>query len=774
MDVTDRDFPDLHPDQDGPLRVTVVSGWAGLVDVVRTALSDQLNADVTEVTSFTHGKPADLVVAEIATEDPAPLVASVRAGLPGAALLLLAGRSTLATYPALGSGVDGLVALEPATLPDPYAVAAAARSALGLRAERVASERYRHMALDLLDATVAATCLVDAEGRIVAVNRLWRDFATANGGDPATIGVGADYLEVCLLATGSEAFAAEEAGQGLRRVLSGELDSFELEYPCNSPEVERWFRLQIAPLPTIGGATLAHYDVSAAKQTALALSHLALHDPLTELPNRALLQDRLSRALGYSKRLELGVAVALFDLDQFKRINESWGHPAGDELLRLVAQRLDELSLGIDTTSRVADDEFVALRPGIESVVEAQLWVQQLTTAFDEPFALTGVGTSVSMTASIGVYVAQPDEAPDDLLQRADVAMRAAKSDGRGRIRLYTDDLGRGAESRLRTEQELRDGIAAGEFQLYYQPVVDLRLRKVIGVEALLRWCHPDGIRMPDTFIPIAEDTGLIVPLGGWVVEEACRQAVAWSAAGLDLEMAVNLSARQVSHPDTIATIESALRDAALDPARLLVEVTESAVVEDAEAAQRALAQVASLGVRIAIDDFGTGYSSLLYLKRYPIQALKVDRMFVSGMGISDDDDAIVASVVSLARAVGAVCIAEGVETHEQHGRLLAIGCQYAQGYLFGRPVAADELPNLAIDCDERLQLPAPREGGGRTRRQLKVNPAVVRRIEELHHSGASLHTIAAVLNKENAPTDHGGRWVSATVARVIASGRAG
>ena len=178
--------------------------------------------------------------------------------------------------------------------------------------------------------------------------------------------------------------------------------------------------------------------------------------------------------------------------------------------------------------------------------------------------------------------------------------------------------------------------------------------------------------------------------------------------------------------------------------------------------------------MRIAIDDFGTGYSSLLYLKRYPIQALKVDRTFVSGMGVSDDDDAIVASVVSLARAVGAVCIAEGVETHEQHGLLLALGCQYAQGYLFGRPVPADELPDLVVECDARLQLPAPREGGGRTRRQLKVNPSVVRRIDELHHSGASLHTIAAVLNKENAPTDHGGRWVSATVARVIASGRNG
>jgi predicted signal transduction protein with EAL and GGDEF domain len=227
-----------------------------------------------------------------------------------------------------------------------------------------------------------------------------------------------------------------------------------------------------------------------------------------------------------------------------------------------------------------------------------------------------------------------------------------------------------------------------------------------------------------------------------------------------------------VAHPDTITTIAAALLKAGLDPRRLLVEVTESAVVEDAEAAQQALAHLSALGVRIAIDDFGTGYSSLLYLKRYPIQALKVDRNFVSGMGVSDDDDAIVASVVSLARAVGAVCIAEGVETEAQHRALLTLGCHYAQGYLFGRPAPAAEVPALVKECDRRLQLPVPYESAARARRQLKVSAEIVRRIEQLHGDGASLHTIAAALNKEHVPTDHGGRWVSATVARVIASGR--
>jgi diguanylate cyclase (GGDEF)-like protein len=461
------------------------------------------------------------------------------------------------------------------------------------------------------------------------------------------------------------------------------------------------------------------------------------------------------------------VVVAGFDIDQFTRVNDTWGHAAGDELLRQVAARLEQLTSAADTTARTAVDEFDVVHPGAASTERALEWARELATAFDEPFALTAA--TVVATASGGVHVARADDNADDVLRKLDAAVRAAKHDGRGQLRLWNDELDRGAERRLRTEHELREGIEAGQFQLHFQPVVDLRQRKVIGVEALLRWYHPEGIRLPETFIPIAEDSGLIVPLGGWVIEQACRQAASWAAEGLVLDIAVNLSARQVSHPDTVATIERALAASRLDPYRLLIEVTETAVVDDAEAAKVALDQVAALGARVAIDDFGTGYSSLLYLKRYPIQALKIDRTFVSGMGSSDDDDAIVASVVSLARAVGAVCIAEGVETDQQHAALLGLGCQLAQGFLFGRPVGAAELPELVADCDRRLQRPLPRELTSRTRRQPKVSADIVRRIEQLHADGASLHTIAAALNKEGAPTDHGGRWVSATVARVIA-----
>jgi diguanylate cyclase (GGDEF)-like protein len=738
--------------QDGSLQVLLLTGSAELADRAASALREQLSASVELAGTLAdlEGRTAGvaLVVVDLrACEETAQRsLTSVRALAPGAAVLLLLPTGS-ATEPL--PGADGSAELEHAMSSDQRLLADAARNALSHRVTRAEAEHYRGLTIGLLESIDAAACLVDELGRPVAGNQRWADTAAA----------------------GDEPTGSSEAAGGLRRVLAGELDRFEIDHLSGDAGAERWFRLQVRRLVGAAGALLTDVDLTA---TSGPSEPLPMRDALTGLANRHLLYDRLVEGLAWSGQAERQVAIALFDLDRFKRVNDRWGHVAGDEMLRQVAKRLEQLVAGTDTLSRFADNEFVAVRPGVGSAEEAQLWAAQLLTAFDEPFVLESQAATVDMTASVGVYVAEPLHSVGQILHGLDVAVREANNDGPGRTRLYTEDLGRRLASRLRTEHEIREGIAAGEFALYYQPVIDLRLRKVVGVEALLRWCHPDGTRMPDTFIPIAEESGLIVPLGGWVVEEACRQARSWSAAGLDLEMAVNLSGRQVSHPDTIATIADALTAAGLEPRRLLVEVTESAVVEDADAALQALTELSALGVRIAIDDFGTGYSSLLYLKRYPIQVLKVDRSFVSGMGVSDDDDAIVASVVSLAKAVGAVCIAEGVETEAQHGALLALGCRYAQGYLFGRPVAADRLPDLVADCDRRLQLPVALGSGSRKRRlRLKVNPEVVSRIEQLHGAGASLHTIAAALNKEHVPTDHGGRWVSATVARVIASGRA-
>ncbi len=282
--------------------------------------------------------------------------------------------------------------------------------------------------------------------------------------------------------------------------------------------------------------------------------------------------------------------------------------------------------------------------------------------------------------------------------------MYDAKSHGRGLTRLFTEELRRGVADRMRIEAELLQGLDRGEFVLHYQPVVDLAAGLVTGVEALVRWNHPDGPRMPDSFIPVAEATGIIVPLGDWVLAEACRQGAAWAAQGLDLRIAVNFSARQIAHPRILDTIRRTLEQSGMAAERLWVEVTESAVLEDAELARTVCDRISDLGAAVAIDDFGTGYSSLLYLKRYPAAALKADRQFVAGLGLHHDDDAIVASVIGLAHAVGAVCVAEGVETYAQCAALVALDCDYAQGYLFSRPVPADDIRDAIRRCLSALE----------------------------------------------------------------------
>jgi EAL domain-containing protein (putative c-di-GMP-specific phosphodiesterase class I) len=308
------------------------------------------------------------------------------------------------------------------------------------------------------------------------------------------------------------------------------------------------------------------------------------------------------------------------------------------------------------------------------------------------------------VTASIGVVTGRPPQRPEDLLTNADAAMYDAKHRGRGRIRMYTDDLREGADTCRRIESELRVALERNEFVLHYQPVVDLRSRTITAVEALVRWEHPLGLRMPDTFIPVAEATGLIVPLGEWVLEQACHQGALWASEGLDVHVAVNLSARQIGHPGVVASIEKAIHDSGMNAERLMTEVTESSVLEDVELARTVFAKIRALGATVAIDDFGTGYSSLVYLKRYKIGALKVDRQFVAGLGVNSEDDAIIASVISLARGVGAVCIAEGVETIEQYTALRNLGCEFAQGYLFGRPAPSSDLPETMRACRALLK----------------------------------------------------------------------
>jgi EAL domain-containing protein (putative c-di-GMP-specific phosphodiesterase class I) len=371
----------------------------------------------------------------------------------------------------------------------------------------------------------------------------------------------------------------------------------------------------------------------------------------------------------------------------------------------------------------------------------------------------------------MGLAISKPSETADALL----MAARKASSDARSASHTSAGDGAQEALTMIESPEpasaSMQSALSQGDFVLHYQPVVDVDAGVVTAVEALVRWRTPDGLRMPDSFIPDAEADGLIVPLGAWVIEEACRQGAEWRDRGLALDVAVNLSARQVCHPDVVATIAGALARSGLPSHRLLVEITETTMMEDADVALSALTQIAATGARIAIDDFGTGFSSLMYLRRYPVNALKIDRSFVAGLGHHRSDDGIVASVIGLARAVGAECIAEGVETALQLATLKAMGCRQAQGYLFGRPVPAAGLPASVADCEALLALSS--DAVARVIEEPLALPNVRARIEELHEAGASPLTIAAALNREGAKHPRNVRWHGSAVMRHLATASA-
>lgn len=551
-----------------------------------------------------------------------------------------------------------------------------------------------------LDAMEFPTCVLDGAGRITAVNVAWRNFVVVNGGDPSHAAAGSNYFEVCEQAAGYDPKAAAEVSRELRRLLAGHLLRFEFEYAVRRPVEECWFSVRAHPLTETPGAILTHLDVSAAKRIELARASQVVRDAVAFVSDRQVLTRRLSSVLSSA---DAGLtSVAFVHVDSLRQVIDSLGTAGAEEMLSLVAKRLAADSA--DLVLRFAAEDFVVIWPKVKSAGEATRRADVLRAAFRTPFVLEGAQASVWLTAQVGHAVATSADCPDDLLVAAEAAMRTSEPGGRSCTRVYAEEAGSPGLSIAAAERELRDAIARQEFVLHYQPVVDLQRRAVTGVEALARWPRRGRLGMPDDFVPLAESTGLIVPLGQWVIEEACRQGAQWASQGIDLDVGVNLSVRQISHSEVPTTIERALARSGLDPGRLLVEVTESAVMEDADAAQRTLWQIAQLGVGIGIDDFGTGYSSLLYLKRYPVHALKVDKSFVAGLGVHTDDDGIVASIVGLGRAVGAACIAEGVETSAQLATLTKLGCAFAQGFLLGQPVVAAEVPDAVSRCHRLLE----------------------------------------------------------------------
>jgi diguanylate cyclase (GGDEF)-like protein len=431
------------------------------------------------------------------------------------------------------------------------------------------------------------------------------------------------------------------------------------------------------------------------KRAEVQLAHQALHDPLTGLPNRTLFLDRLQLALARGQRRPSGVAVLFLDLDRFKVINDSLGHDTGDRLLVDVAARLQAVLRPGDSVARFGGDEFTILCDEIDGERDAVTIAERVGEAVAAPFVLDD--TEVFLTASVGIAMASGHDArPEGLIRDADAAMYRAKERGKSRYELFDGVMRKRAVERLHTENALHRAIERGELRVHYQPMVELATGLVAGVEALVRWQHPErGLIVPAGFIPLAEETGQIVELGEWVLREACTQHRRWMREhgdGGPLRLSVNLSARQLAQPDLAANVASVLEDTAMEAAQLCLEITESVVVQDTEPAIEALNALRAQGVLIGIDDFGTGYASLTLLKRIPADLLKVDRSFVAGLGTDPQDTPIVLSVVRLAEALGLAAVAEGVETPEQLAELQAVECRYAQGFLFARPMAPAQL----------------------------------------------------------------------------------
>jgi diguanylate cyclase (GGDEF)-like protein len=421
------------------------------------------------------------------------------------------------------------------------------------------------------------------------------------------------------------------------------------------------------------------------------LAFLATHDPLTGLPNRTLILDRAEQMLARASRSHAPVAALFVDLDNFKGINDTLGHNVGDELLKAVAARLDAAIRGADALGRLGGDEFVVVVEDVSLATGVEPVAERLLEALKEPFRIGPDGaSSVMVSASIGVAIGEGTTAAE-LLREADIAMYRAKWDGRNGFTVFESAMKDTVQNRIELEIELREATERGEFVLAYQPTLDLSNMRPTGVEALVRWQSPKrGLVQPDAFIPLLEETGLIVEVGRWVLQEACRQAAEWHASGQLISMAVNVSGRQLDTDQLLGDIEAALADSGLAAGALTIEITETTLMSNIEETARRLSAIKALGVRIAIDDFGTGYSSLAHLQRFPVDALKIDRSFVAGLKNNKEGETLIHTLVQLGKALAIETFAEGIEEQEELSLLRNERCDRGQGFLFARPLDAE------------------------------------------------------------------------------------
>jgi len=557
---------------------------------------------------------------------------------------------------------------------------------LSLRQQREDHERLR-LAAAVFDSTLEGVVVTDAQGQIVHVNRAFMEITGYQldevlGLNPNKFKSGRHGPEFYRQMYRSILSAGQWSGEIWNRRKSGEI------YP-------QW--QSIRSVKDNGGA-IKHFvavfsDITAIKRSEHELQQLAHYDPLTGLPNRLLFTDRTAQALSYARSSKHGCALLLIDLDHFKNINDSLGHNVGDEVLKAVAQRIQSLFDTEITVARLGGDEFGLLVENCQQVVQAAGYAQRILDGFKTPFVLENQQLFISASVGISLFPSDASSA-QQLLRNADSALFKAKSDGREAYALYTEELTAHAQQRVELASELRRAIEQHELRVFYQPIHNLQDSRILGVEALVRWQHPvRGLVPPGEFIPIAEQIGLIADIDAWVLRTSCQQMCDWLTAGVDISfVAVNVSSRLFSSGQLDVQVAHVLRETGLDPARLELEVTESAVMQDPEQAIEQLHRLRELGLSLAIDDFGTGYSSLLRLKRMPVQKLKIDQGFVAGLPSDEDDIAIVRAIIVLAKSMGMRVLAEGIEHADQAGFLRDSGCQLGQGYWFARPMPAEQI----------------------------------------------------------------------------------
>ncbi|HEX2954083.1 MAG TPA: EAL domain-containing protein, partial [Bacillota bacterium] len=437
-------------------------------------------------------------------------------------------------------------------------------------------------------------------------------------------------------------------------------------------------------------------DISERKKAEETIHHQMYYDLMTGLPNRTLFSDRLSLALAHSHRTGGVLAVIFLNLDRFKTINDTLGHAVGDRLLQGVAERISGCLGEGDTLARLSGDTFTLLFSQVERVEDVAKMAQTILESFKQPFILSDMEIFTTLSMGISLYPNDGEDV-DNLMKNADTALYRAKEQGRNNYQFYTPLMNAKASERLALENSLRRALSREEFIVYYQPQIEAKIGRIIGVEALVRWKHPDlGLVSPAEFIPMAEETGLIVPIGSWVLRNACLQSKAWQSMGLPpIKIAVNLSARQFQQEDLVAMVKEALDQTGFDPQLLELEITESIAMQNADYTITILNDLKTMGVHISLDDFGTGYSSLNYLKKFPIDTLKIDQSFVRDLTLNPNDLAIAKAVIALAHSMNLEVMAEGVETKEQMSILREEQCDMMQGYLFGRPVSAAEIEHL-------------------------------------------------------------------------------